>query len=68
LKQRKRKTKKRKERQINEISLVYISVPLFYGERQRGSIKAPSSVKGKLEYYSAVKINCSPASFVFLKN
>jgi hypothetical protein len=64
----KEEDKEEKVSQFNEISLVYICVPLLYRDRQRGSIKASSGVKGKLEFHFAFKINCFPASCMFKNN
>jgi hypothetical protein len=42
---------------FNEISLVYICVPLLCGDPQRGHIKASSNVRGNFEFHFAFKIN-----------
>jgi hypothetical protein len=52
---KKHKEEERKESGVNEISLVYICVPLLYGDPQRGHIQASSNMRGNFEFHFAFK-------------
>jgi len=54
---KKHKEEEWEETGFNEISLVYICVPLLYGDPQRGHIKASSNAKGNFEFHFAFNIN-----------